>query len=81
MGCIIFVGMDNKEEIDFTEMFELLLFSLFPIIMIWITLMGVTFCFVTEISYTLGFWIYAPISCLLGLLLTSLIIENARKKN
>ena len=70
---------EKEEEIDFTDVFELLLFSLFPIAMIWITLVGFTFLFVDEISYTLGFWIYFPISSFIGLLLTSTIIEKARK--
>ena len=70
---------EKKDETDLAEVFELLLFSLVPIILIWITLMGFTFWFVDKISYTLGFWIYIPASSFFGLLLTSKIIEKARK--
>jgi hypothetical protein len=64
---------------DLDEAIELFLFSLIPIVLIWITLMGVTFCFTNEISYTLGFWVYGILSALLGLIITSVIISKARK--
>lgn len=64
---------------DLNEAIELLLFSLVPIILIWITLMGITFWFTNEISYTLGFWVYGIMSALLGLIVTSVIISKARK--
>lgn len=58
------------------EEFDLLIYSLIPIILIWMTLMGFTFCFTETISYTLGFWIYGIISIFLGLAITSFIIEK-----
>lgn len=83
LGTVLYTMKNEKnkkqEEIDFAEMFELLLYSLVPIVLIWITLMGFTFWFVNEISYTLVFWVYVPISSFFGLLLTSVIIEKARK--
>ena len=64
---------------DLDKGIELLLLSLIPIVLIWITLIGVTFWFTNEISYTLGFWLYGILSALLGLIITSVIISKVRK--
>lgn len=64
---------------DLNEIIELLLFSLAPIVLIWLTLMGITFWFTDEISYTLGFLVYGMLSALLGLIGISAIISKARK--
>lgn len=64
---------------DLNEIIELLLFSLVPIVLIWLTLMGITFWFTDEISYTLGFLVYGMLSALLGLIGISAIISKARK--
>ena len=69
----------NKMNEDLNEVIELFLFSLVPIVLIFITLMGFTFLFTDKISYTLGFWIYGILSSLLGLIITSVIISKARK--
>lgn len=63
--------MFEKEEIE--NLAKLFLFSIVPIILIYITMLGITFLFTNEISYSLGFWIYLPISIFLGLILTSWI--------
>jgi hypothetical protein len=68
-----------KKDNEFEECVELLLYSIVPIILIWITLMGITFLFTKEISYTLGFWVYSILSSALGLILTQTIIYKARK--
>lgn len=64
---------------ELKEVLELLLFSIVPIMLIWVTLMGITFWFVDEISYSLGFWVYGILSSMLGVVLTSIIISKARK--
>ena len=69
--------MNEKEELK--EIIELFLLSIIPIILIWITLIGVTLWFTETISYTVGFWVYGILSSILGLIITGSIISNARK--
>jgi len=68
-----------KTNNEFKECVELLIYSIVPIILIWITLMGMTFLFTKEISYMLGFWVYGILSSALGLILTQTIISKAGK--
>ena len=72
--------MKNKKEdnIDVCELLIEILIAIPAIILIWITLIGVTFWFTEEINYTLGFWVYGILSSFLGLMLTQYIIEKAR---
>ncbi len=72
--------MKNKKEdnIDVCELLIEILIAIPAIILIWITLIGVTFWFTEEINYTLGFWVYGILSSFLGLVLTQYIIEKAR---
>ena len=72
--------MKNKKEdnIDVCELLIEILIAIPVIILIWITLIGVTFWFTEEINYTLGFWVYGILSSFLGLMLTQYIIEKAR---
>lgn len=72
--------MKNKKEdnIDVCELLIEILIAMPAIILIWITLIGVTFWFTEEINYTLGFWVYGILSSFLGLVLTQYIIEKAR---
>ena len=72
--------MDNKKEdnVNIGELLIELLLATPLIILIWITLMGVTSWFTEEINYTLGFWVYGILSSFLGLGLTQYIIYKAR---
>lgn len=74
------MDMKNKKEdnIDVCELLIEILIAIPAIILIWITLIGVTFWFTEEINYTLGFWVYGILSSFLGLVLTQYIIEKAR---
>ena len=61
---------------DLNKVIELAMFSVVPIILFYIILMSVTFLFVEDISYTLGFWVYPIVSSILGLVLTAWIIKS-----
>jgi ABC-type phosphate transport system permease subunit len=75
--------MNNKKEdnVNVVELLIELLMAIPAIVLIWITLMGFTFWFTKQISYTLGFWVYGILSSFLGLVLTQYIINKARTKH
>ena len=62
---------------ELKEVAELWLYSAIPMILIWITIMSITFIFVDKISYVLGVWIYAPISMCVGAFITYQILKKA----
>jgi hypothetical protein len=66
----------NKEDKEFLM---ILLFSIIPIIFIYLTLLGFTFLFINKISYTLGYWLYFPLSIFLGIFITYFVVKKANK--
>ena len=65
-----------KKMEDLNKVIGLAMLSVVPIILFYIILMSVTFLFVEEINYTLGFWVYPIVSSILGLVLTACIVKS-----